>query len=185
MFSYGANTYPFGLQQTYRGQRVQEVAATLPGHFAAVQQAPPAWAAQALRARVLSQVRFKFRNKRTGKLFGTTALDMLENPWPNATTGELVAELEWHAGLAGNAYVIHRGDRLMVPRPDWVGILYGSQLEPRELEGALAAHMIDGELIGYVYQAGGIGQGKTEPVLLRPQDVAHWSPVPDPLNPGV
>jgi phage portal protein BeeE len=185
MFSHNGHSYPYGLNTTYGGQRIQEVSATLPGHMAALRSSPVAFAAQAMRARVLSQVRFKFRNRETKKIFGNTRLLPLEAPWVNATTGDMVSLMEWHAGLAGNAYAIRRPDRLRVLRPDWTGILYGSDLEPDELEGAMAGHMLDGEIIGYVYQAGGIGQGRTAPQLLLPADVAHWkSTIPDPESPG-
>jgi phage portal protein BeeE len=192
-FSYGGNNYPLGLNQTLAGQRIQEISATLPGYLAALRTCPPAFAAQTVRAMVLSGMRFTFRNlpsSRTARrTFGTTDLAPLERPWRNATTGELVARMDWHAGLAGNAYVHRRsvpvtpaaptGVRLRVLRPDWVGIAYGSDLEPDD-----PGHAIDGELIGYVYCNGGFNSGNT-PRSLLPEDVAHWSPLPDPENAGI
>ena len=62
--------------------------------------------------------------------------------------------MEWHAGLAGNAFVHRQADRLRVLRPDWTAIIYGSQMEPDWPSGAL-----DAELIGYVYANRGIGVG--------------------------
>ena len=103
---------------------------------------------------------------------------MLERPWANGTTGELVSRMEWHAGLAGNAFVYKQPGRLRVLRPDWTAIIYGSQLEPDWPSGEL-----DAELIGYVYANRGIGVG--EPHLLSPKDVAHWSPLPDPEMTGL
>src|SRR5690606_2425365 len=100
-------------------------------------------------------------------------------PWPNATTGELLARMEWHAGLQGNAYVLRQRDRLRVLRPDWVTVVYGSQRDPES-----ALHELDAELVGYVYQKGGIGSGAA-PQLLLPEEVAHWSPIPDPESPGM
>jgi phage portal protein BeeE len=184
MFGYGGNTYPFGLNQTLAGQNVQEISATLPGYMAALRTCPPAFAAQMVRALVLSQTRFTFRNppwhpRTPRKTFGTGDLAILERPWPNATTGELVSRMEWHAGLAGNAYVHRRNGRLRVLRPDWVGIAYGSNLEPDD-----PAHAIDGEVIGYVYCNGGFNS-PNEPRSLLPADVAHWSPLPDPENAGI
>jgi len=183
-FQYGGNTYPFGMTQTRAGQRVERVAATLPGYASALRACPPAFAAEMVRALVLSQARFVFRNRpgsRTPRrTFGTSELGILEQPWPNATTGELIALMEWHAGLTGNAFVIRQPSRLRVLRPDWCAVVYGSDQDPEEAAGAL-----DGEIIGYVYQNGGIGTGRGTPQTLLPGDVAHWSPLPDPERPGM
>lgn len=178
---YGLNQ--LGLNQTYAKQRIQEISASLPAYMAAVRGCPPAFGAQMVRALVLSQARFTLRNRPWAKtprrLFGTTALGILEKPWPNATTGELITRMEWHAGLAGNAYVTRRPDRLRVLRPDWVGVIYGSELEPD-----YAAHALDGELIGYAYCNGGFGSGNKIQTVL-PADMAHWSPLPDPETAGM
>jgi phage portal protein BeeE len=183
-FNYGGIGYSYGLNQTLAGQRVQQVANTLPGYAAALRACPPAFAAQMVRALVLSQARFTFRNRPSSRtprrLFGTTELSILERPWPNATTGELLALMEWHAGLAGNAFTIRQPNRLRVLRPDWCAVVYGSDQEPEEAAGAL-----DGEIIGYVYQNGGIGSGRSKPQTILPQDMAHWSPLPDSERPGM
>jgi phage portal protein BeeE len=180
-FTYNGNGYPFGgggLNQTYVGTRIAEIANTLPGYTAAVAGCPPAFAAQMVRALVISQARFTFRNKPSSRTprrtFGTTALGLLENPAPNMTTGELLARMEWHAGAAGNAYAVRKGSRIRVLRPDWVAVLSGSQREPDDPAGA-----IDSELIGYVYWNLGQHGGYT-PTTLLPDEVAHWSPLPDP-----
>lgn len=165
------------------GIRASEVANSLPGYTAALKQCPPAFAAQMVRALVVSQARFVFRNTRASssprKTFGTRALGILESPWPRARTGEMVARMEWHAGLTGNAYTTRRGDRLRVLRPDWVGVAYGSDSEPDD-----AIHALDGEVIGYVYCNGGFGSGNEMQTIL-PGDMAHWSPLPDPESPGL
>lgn len=180
----GYTTGLAGLTQTLAGNRATEVASTLPGYLAALRACPPAFAAQLVRALVLSQARFVFRNppwhpSSPRKTFGTRALGLLERPWPNGTTGELIARMEWHAGLAGNAYVVRRPDRLRTLRPDWVAILYGSDLEPDD-----PGHALDGELLGYIYANQGLTGGH-KPHTLLPQDVSHWSPLPDPENAGI
>ena len=185
-FGYGGVQYgvPYNLIQTLGGNRASEIVSTLPGYSAALRGCPPAFAAQMVRALVLSQARFTFRNlpssPRARRTFGTQSLRPLERPWTNATTGELLARMEWHAGLAGSAYVVRQPDRLRVLRPDWVAILYGSHQEPED-----AAHALDGELIGYVYQNGGLRTSGNKPQTLMPSDVAHWSPIPDPESAGV
>lgn len=183
-FSFNGHSYPFGVNQTYAGQRAREMSATLPAYANALRSCPPAFAAQLVRALVLSQARFVFRNRASSstprRTFGTTALGLLERPWTNATTGELLARMEWHAGLAGNAYVVRRPDRLRVLRPDWCAVLYGSEMEPDD-----PAHALDGEVIGYVYQNGGFTDDRHKPQTLLPSEVAHWSPIPDPEAAGV
>jgi hypothetical protein len=183
-FSYGGTTYPFGFgPQTLAGNRAAEIANSLPGYRAALQQCPPAFAAQMVRALVLSQVRFTFRNPPWNRatprrLFTNADLGVLERPWVNGTTGDLVSRMEWHAGLAGNAFVHRQPGRLRVLRPDWTAIIYGSKAEPEWPSGAL-----DAELLGYVYANRGIGFG--EPQMLLPKDVAHWAPLPDPEMTGL
>lgn len=182
-FQFGGNAYQFGLTTTYAENRVKEISATLPGYMDALRQSPPAFAAQMVRALVLSQVRFTFRNLPSSgtprRTFGNRDLGLLERPWPNATTGELVSRMEWSAGLAGNAYVHRQRDRLRVLRPDWVAVVYGSQQEPED-----AAFALDGELLGYAYCNGGFNSGNKVGTLL-PVDVAHWSPIPDPKAAGI
>lgn len=192
-FTFGNTTYPLGIQQTYGGNyRSQEIASTLPGYANALRRCPPAFAAAMVRALVLSQARFLFRNPsyattRNGRkgnpreTFGNRDLGILERPWPNATTGELLSRMEWHVSCAGNSFVHHAGDRLRVLRPDWVTIVYGSQQEPED-----AAHALDGEILGYVYVNGGLaGAGRNKPRSLLPDEVAHWSPLPDPECAGI
>jgi phage portal protein BeeE len=182
-----SNQYGYGaLNTTWIGQSIAEISATLPAYMAALRTSPPAFAAQMVRALVLSQARFVFRNLRSsvtaGRTFGNRDLGVLERPWPNATTGELISRMEWHAGLTGNAYVFRRPGRLRVLRPDWTAVLYGSEMEP---DSGTPGHAIDGEVIGYVYQNGGLFSRGTEPRMLLPEDVAHWSPLPDPESPGL
>jgi phage portal protein BeeE len=186
-FGFAGHTYQVGgVQQTGMGPAVREVANALPAYMQALRACPPAFAAQMIRAAILSSVRFTFRNgpeaSQPRKQFGLPSLSVLERPWPNATTGQLVTQMEWHEGLTGNAYVYAQANpkRLRLLRPDWVGILYGSQREPDD-----PLHAIDGEVLGYVYQQGGFlaNRGRLETFL--PNEIAHWSPLPDPESPGI
>lgn len=200
-FQFNGVTYPFGntpelsapggLVQTDQFlRRTKELSATLPSYAAALKTCPPAFAAQVLRAMILSQARFTFRRGRdnprgkSGSTYGTSALSLLERPWPSATTGDLISKMEWHAGLAGNAYVYRqvplkgqsRGlPRLRVLRPDWIVQIFGSDLEPDD-----AALALDGELIAYVYCNGGFQKPEGKPQIILPEDMAHWFPMPDP-----
>lgn len=189
-FVFGGNVYGGvpGLRTTYDNRPIEKIADTLPGYSAILRGCPPAFAAEMVRALVVSQARLTFRSlpgtPNARKLFGTTALAPLERPWRNGTTGDLLARMEWHAGLAGNAYVTFaqgQGQGLRVLRPDWTGILYGSQLEPDDPGLAL-----DAEVIAYIYQQGGISPTNKHRVYqLMPQDVAHYAPLPDPECAGL
>ncbi len=177
-FQFGGTVYPFGMSQTYADNRVKEISGTLPGYMTAIRQSPPAFAAEMVRALVLSEARFTFRNLPSSptprRTFGNRDLSVLERPWTNGTTGDLIARMEWHAGLAGNAFTIRQPTRLRTLRPDWVMIVYGSDQEPDD-----AAHALDGEIIGYAYCNGGFSSGNRIQTIL-PKDMAHWAPLPDP-----
>ena len=168
---------------SYPHQRVTEISNTLPGYMTALRSCPPAFAAQMVRSLVLSQARFqfrqRFRNGKPRKTFGGRGLDLLERPWPNGTTGQMLTTMEWHAGVTGNAYVTNRTrGRLRVLRPDWVAVVYGSDQEPED-----AAHALDGELLGYAYANGGLsapGNGTLTGMVNRvwtmlPDEVAHYT----------
>jgi phage portal protein BeeE len=182
-FGYGT---PSPLMTTGLGPAPAEIAGSLPNYAMALRSCPPAFAAQMKRALVLSQARFRFRNTylsgTPGRVFGNRDLRILERPWPNATTGRLLSYMEWHAGLAGNAYVTFQPKRLRILRPDWVAIVHGSQREPDDPAWAL-----DAEVIGYAYQnRGSLGVYTDAPwEVLLPSEVAHWAPVPDPESPSL
>jgi phage portal protein BeeE len=172
-----------GVTQTMAEGRVRQVATSLPGYTAAVRDCPPAFAAQMVRALVLSQMRFTFRNLPSSptprRTYGTNALEIVERPWRGGTTGSLVAQMEWHEGLAGNSFVFRQfSTRVRLLRPDWTGLVYGSEQEPD-----LAATALDGKLLGYVYCNGGFGSGNAMYTML-PDEVCHWAPLPDPLTNG-
>ena len=131
------------------------------------------------RLAVFSQARFLFQaveeNGKAGDFVGGESLSLLERPWPNGTTGELLARMEQDASLAGNFFATPRGPRanrrLRRLRPDWVTILTGSPTDD--------PFDIDAEVIAYIYAPKG-GTGRSTPVLLTTDEVVHWSPIPDP-----
>lgn len=131
----------------------------------------------AARMRLFCEARFQFQaltNGKPGRLFGTPALGLLETPWMNATTRTLLAHIEQDSSLAGNSYTARRtiGGRteLRRLRPDWVQIIVGSPNDDPD--------DIDAYPVGYWYHPKGIGSSK--PVLLMPENVAHFAPTPDP-----
>lgn len=116
---------------------------------------------------LFSEAEFKFESKVDGRLFGTEALEKLENPWPGGTTGELLARMEQDVSLAGNAFIRDAGDRLERLRPDRVGLIVGQRFD-----GVY-------EVVGYEYDREGVGLGSLSEVYPV-AEVAHWSPIPDP-----
>jgi len=126
-------------------------------------------------ARILlfTEARFqwqKLRNGRPGDLFGTTELNLLENPWPSGTTGELLARMEQDVSLHGNFYAVRENNRIRRLRPDWVEIVLDAP--PTEA--------VSSNIVGYKYRPGG-EQGTNRAQIYLPNEVAHWSPIPDPL----
>lgn len=119
------------------------------------------------RLSLFSEARMCFRDLETKKLFGSTALDKLENPWPGGTTGELLARMEQDVSLAGNAFIRDAGDRLERLRPDRVVTIFGERQD-----GLL-------QVVGYGYDRDGMGDPLAE--VYEVDAVAHWSPIPDPL----
>jgi len=121
------------------------------------------------RLTLFSEATFKFQDLTTKRLFGTPDLSLLEQPWPGGTTGELLARMEQDVSLSGNAFICNLGDRLERWRPDRVGILVGERMD-----GSY-------EVIGYEYDRDGCGLGRLDPDDIYPvEQVAHWSPIPDP-----
>jgi hypothetical protein len=134
----------------------------------------------AWRMRVASEARFTYQRLVDGRpsdLFGTNDLRILEQPWPGATTGDLLSRVVLDIDLAGNSYTLGRNGRLRRLRPDWTTIVSGSRGDPDSDGWDLNA-----ELLGYLYQPGGPGGGR-DPVVLGPDEVAHVAPYPDPLSP--
>jgi HK97 family phage portal protein len=138
--------------------------------------------AAAIHARMLvfSEVRFQwqpFRDGRPGRLFGTTELALLERPWQNATTGDLLARMLVDADLYGNSY--------------WVKMGRGTQQHLMRLDPA-RVHVLSGDvddgstglpwgkhLVGYAV----VSDNDEEVTMFAPEDVCHFKPLPDPQNP--
>lgn len=136
---------------------------------------------------LFSEARFqwrRFQNGRPTDLFGDASLAVLEQPWTNGTTGELLTRMEQDASLAGNFYATTvdaqgrlgrraAGDlRIRRMRPDWVTIIVHSPSgNPFALDAVPAA---------YWYRPA-TGLGSDVDTLLAADEVCHYSPVPDPL----
>lgn len=173
--NYLGQTYPLGLQQTYTSGDVEEPDQTFSSMVThAYKQHGPVFACVLARGSLFSEARFlwqRLANGRPGDLFGTDSLRMLERPWPNGTTGELLWRAEQSVSLAGNCYLWIANGRFYVLRPDWVHIILGSRMDADHPDEA-----IDTEVIGYMYKP-----PNGTAIALNPDEVIHWSPIPDPL----
>lgn len=180
-FGFGSHAYPLGLNQTMGSSKVEEIDTGFTSiSRLAYKQNGVVFACMLSRMLLFSEARFQFRrlaNGRPVELFGTPELAILERPWLNATTGDLLGRVLQDADLAGNAFVVRRtGDqRVSVARPDWMTIILGVRDRVTS-----TADDLDADVLGYVYLPGG-STSKATPVYLTPGEVAHFMPIPDPL----
>lgn len=179
----GGNTYPVPfLNQTLQGTR-EEIPGTFEGYtVGAYQGNGVVFACLNARMALFKQATFMYRQLRSGtpgELFSTSALDILRTPWPNGTTGDLLARMIQDADLGGNSFKVRRSrDRIIRLRPDWVSIVHGSPNDPN-----VGMWDPEAELLGYAYQPGGPGSGSS-PRFYSVEEVAHFAPLPDPLAPA-
>ncbi|MEU8279553.1 phage portal protein [Microbispora bryophytorum] len=168
--------FPFLGASSFNGER-EEIENDFEGYVSSIYKSNgPVFALIAVRMLVFSQARFMFRRRRDGRpgdLHATSALQLLERPWTNGTTGDLLARVLQDADLAGNAYVANLNGRLRRLRPDWVTIAMHSESEP-DLNG----DALDAELLGYWYSPR--RRGVDQETFLLPNQVAHFAPIPDP-----
>lgn len=175
-------TGSFALPSWWAGEGQQD-REDVPNNFegyvsGAFKSSGPVFACILARMLVFSEARFQFQrltNGRPADLFGTTGLGLLERPWKNGTTGELLSRMEQDTSLAGNffATVVDDADgrRVRRLRPDHVTIITGSR------SGSTSA--LDAQPVGYLYHPHG-PSSERDAVLLTPDKIVHWSPIPDP-----
>jgi phage portal protein BeeE/predicted ABC-type ATPase len=184
LFQYNGQSTPF-----LAGGSLAQAAQETPNSFRsaveyAYQSNGVVFACMLSRLLLFSEARFQFRpfvDGRPGDLFGTPALGPLEKPWPNGTTGDLLARMITDADMEGNFFGARSNIAPGVVEiqrmpPDWVTIVMGSRIKSDH-----PGWERDARAIGYLYHPGGRGSG-VKPEVLLPEEVCHYAPIPDPLS---
>lgn len=122
-----------------------------------------------VRRDLFRQARFCWReigDNGPGRVYRDDELAVLDKPWPNGTSGELLARMITDVDLCGNSFVANEGSRLRWLRPDWVSVVLTGD--------PLTDEVVD--VFGYVYTPGGLSAETG--VAYTPDDICHWSPIP-------
>lgn len=172
----GANYGGGPIQTLYQGESVEAIANSLESYTqAAFNQSGVLFSVMAVRALVFSGTRFLWQQLKGGKsgdLFFSADIGVLQHPWIGGTTQDLLMRMELDATLAGNSYWFRDGKELVRLRPDWTQII----MAPRMAFG----QQVGMEKVGFAYWEGGPQSGN-DPALFRRSEVAHYAPMPDPL----
>lgn len=177
MFNFDGSDYPI-LNQTLPGMGQAEIQPTMIGVTdGALKSNSIVYTCVGRHMKVFSDMQFQFQplgSYAPGDLYGKPSLGLLENPWPGATSRDLLSLMDLYEQVAGNAFVWREDAKtLRVARPDWVTIVLGSRREDGKVGD------IDTEVIGYAYRNNGGGDIR----VLLPEHVAHWFSMPDPACP--
>ncbi len=144
------------------------------------------------RLRVFADANFLWRDRDNGQLgafYDSPELSMLRRPWPGGTLTNLLSWMEVDATFAGNGYITTCDDRgrfgkasrggpgrrLTRLRPDWVTLVIGSHSDD--------PYALDARVVGIIYEppiAAPSGP-RARPVVLLPDEVSHYAPIPDPV----
>lgn len=168
-------------QFAYQGNRYIAPSPTAIAELTALQGAKNPIVAAAINARLLvfSEVRFlwqPFEGGRPGRMFGNAELTLLEQPWPSASTGDLLARMLVDADLYGNSYWVRRSgrgsDELVRLDPARTIVVTGDVESP-------TGQPYGRQLVGYAV----VDQGGEELAFFLPDEVCHFRPLPDPMHP--
>lgn len=132
---------------------------------------------------------------RPGELRYTPDIELLQYPWPGGSIGDLLSRMELDASLAGNFYATvvddagrtgvratGPGRRIVRLRPDWVTIIIGSKFDlhdahPYDVTARVVAYEYNPPVSGTQW---GVASDQEDTLILLPEDICHYSPIPDP-----
>jgi phage portal protein BeeE len=135
------------------------------------------------RLSLFSEARFQYQRLSDKGLWGNNEDDglvMVENPWPNGTTGELLARMIQDVDLAGNCYLWNAGDQLVRLRPDQVTIVSEEVTDGVITNGTPRTYR---KVIGYYWdpEAPSLYGPSEKTQYFDVDEIVHWSPIPDPI----
>lgn len=181
MFSFDGNMYAYGVgaQPTYGNS--ESIGNNFCGYVqGAYKDSGVVFAVQLARMLVFTEMRFTFRkieNGRLGDYYTSRELDVLNRPWRNASTGDLLSRALQDTDFSGNHYAVVEGfgptRRVRRLRPDWVDIVLTASPDKA----------LKSDVAGYIYKPGGSKESENWeffPVDGSNGEIAHWSPIPDP-----
>ncbi len=125
---------------------------------------------------VFSEARFTFQRysaSRPGEMFGTPDLTILEQPWPSATTGDLLARMEADVSLFGNSYWVRVQNELVRLNPARVNIVTG------DVADQITTNPVGQRLVGYSLT----DEMHNELAFFNPGEICHYKPLASPLSP--
>lgn len=167
MFAPGAQV-SFG-GSTYQAFKVGEYASPGAAYY---DRNSVVFACEMNRMMLFSEARFQFqqmRGGRPGDLFGTPALALLERPWENGTTRDLLVQMELDVGLYGNSYWVIEGGEFVRLDPGKVTILTEAVTD-----GSITGLPVGERLAGYTVMV-----DSRRAVFYPPNLVCHYAPIPD------
>jgi phage portal protein BeeE len=140
---------------------------------------PIVMACMTIRIQIFSEVTFAFQAYsagRPGELSDSPRLQLLREPWPEASTGDLLARMEMDGQMYGNSYWVtstEQPNTLTRLEPARVKILTG------DVSDNLTDKAYGQFLVGYA-----VYDRKQDTVsTFGPDEVVHYRPLPDPEHP--
>ena len=176
--NYNGFQYPLASTKTRGAYQTEQIDSDFSGYVNDAYKANGIiFACQMARMLIFSEMRFQYQKMdegRPGDLFDDPDLEIFRHPWPNGTTGELLDRAIQDTDFAGNHYILREGDRLRRLRPDWVDIVLTAPPDKA----------VESDVAGYLYRPGGTQDQELwqiYPIDGSKGEIAHWSPIPDPL----
>lgn len=167
------------LSTTIPGEKAEPVVETHLGYAEGVYKvSSPIFSVSMARARLFSEMRFKFRKYGQvgggNDLWGDQRLRPLERPGglrSAETTQNMLTRMEQDVTTAGTAFLARSddGERIMRRRPDWMEFILSAP--PDEA--------MEADIVAYRYTLGGPRGGGASRIYL-PGEAIHWAPIPDP-----
>jgi hypothetical protein len=137
------------------------------------------------RMRVFGQARFawlKYVDGRPGELHTTDDLGLFARPWTNGTTGEMLGRMEQDSTLAGNSFQVRCDRAGRLGRSATADGLFMARLRPDRVKIVIDApsgdvNGPDARIVAFGYTS---PTRAGDPWIFLPEEVAHYSPIPDP-----